>query len=263
MARRKNLNLVADLVQTLTKATDSNRGTQTAARKRKSNKAANRRTYDNVQVPAAMGVIHRYQAPTYTVRDGMTVINNTEALLVVNTGVAGAFTQSRTALIPGNFNWLFRIASSWQKYRVRNMCVVYTPVCSTSLSGEVILAVTYDRRDLSAGTMLDAATIFRSVSSPIWGGFDGLNHIKPGPFKKAGPGVVCTDVDTSHLTQPYYIFATTSSFNLMSTTDQNVYCPASLDVYTNGGPAAATEVGKVWIHYEIELIDPITSNVNA
>lgn len=232
-------------------------------RKKKTKRKGMEQDYDSVSIPAATGVIRRNFIPDFVVRRGSTVINNTEPLKVVTLGVAGAFTFDRIALIPANFPWLFRIASSWQKFRIRRLCAVYTPVASSAISGEVILAITYDRRDIVASTMMDAGTIYDSVSSPVWGGSNGLHHMKPGKFAKAGPGVVCADMDPSHLTQPYYNFAVTSTFNGMTTNDQNSYCPASLDVYTNGGPALATEVGKVWIHYEIELVDPMSSILNA
>lgn len=229
------------------------------------NKGAQRnpkRTFDYVQIPAAVGAIQRNVPPTYTVRNGRTVINHAEALLTVITGAAGVFTSTRTALIPGNFPWMFRIASSWQKFKITNLRAIYTPVCSTTISGEVILAMIYDRRDNTAANMSEACNIHNAVSAPYWGGVEGLSFTKTGPFLKPTPGVVSTDMDASHISIPYYPFSTTAAFGALTTADQNTCCPVSLDVYVNGGPSA-TEVGKVWIHYEIELVDPITPTMNV
>lgn len=179
-------------------------------------------------------------------------ITHSEPITVAKMIVLGALDYFRIAIIPSQCNYLTGVAANFGKYRWRKLVVRYVPSCPATTEGEVALGMVYDRQDANAATFVQTAQLDKGIAFPPWGGFN----------NSGGPSITMT-VDTNKFDKQRYSFMGLAAFNALSSSDQNNYCPATFCVATQGSTVAVTVAGRVWLDYSIELMEPISSGVNA
>lgn len=237
-------------------------------RRRIRNAVANRMgglVADRLTVPAAGGAIVRRgrQTPLLRTLGECTFVQNTEVLFTF-TGGAG-FSTSRFALIPGLGLWMDGVAVNFSKFAWRHLRFIYVPQTSTSSSGTIALSLGYDMDDAAPLSIVAAQQAYHSVSSPVWGGFDGVGTLHNyGPIM---PGAVAMDVDVTRFgtesNYKYYPYITVAEFNAIPTLfQQNIYSPGYIDITAAGGSVSSTG-GAVFVQYIIELIEPVNKLMNS
>nr|WRQ65843.1 structural protein [Tolivirales sp.] len=223
---------------------------------------------DGVKVPiAGTSIVERIgRGPIMRSLGMRTEVRNCELITTISTIALGVFNTNRDALGPFNKPWLSGVASSFSKWRWIFCKYVYIPVCPTTTAGQVVLGLGYDFADNAPGSLQDAQAKFRSVTSPVWAGFDGSSDLNR-YTKGRSPGSVSVEVDVNRLGgtpgDPWFRFANSGNFAGYANTDKNIYCPGYLDVSTAGGGATTTIVGNLFVEYIIELIEPIVAANNA
>lgn len=247
----------------------------TANKKRRGRKAiprsvrnTNRAGFNSSQItaPAAGGVILRrgnYPRLQSSADGFSTILCNTEPLNNVVTTALGAFNVSRTQIAPFALTWLTGIATSYSKFKWLRVRLIYIPIVPTSTTGQIVLRLGYDANDTGATSITQSQTAFRSTTQPSWGGYEGSYLLNADDFPVPTAGSVYMDLDVTRLETPFYPIVTTATFNAAAAGIQNSYSPAYLDVATQGGPAAATQIGTVFAKYEIALIEPTPAATNV
>lgn len=221
------------------------------------------RTSITTTVPAATGmIITRNRFPRInTLRSGSIVVTNTERLLSILT-VAAAGAGTRSDLTPSNLTWLNGVAVNYSKWRWLKLHLVYVPACPTATLGSLAFAYSYDTNDAIAGiTMEMVQATYKSVTTPVWGGFSGSGIMNSDTWTHP-PGSVVMELDTKRLDKPWYKYATATQLVAMSAVEQDAYIPASLFRFAEGGPAVVALAGYIMAKYEIELIEPVSATLN-
>jgi hypothetical protein len=165
---------------------------------------------------------------------------------------------------PAFFPWVNTIAGGYSKWRWIRLRFIYIPVCPTSTLGQVVLALSYDITDNAPATSAALQQVYKSVTTPVWGGFEGtalLNNIDA-PTDRF-PGAVALDVDTARLGYNWYRFQSSGDILAMSAPEQDVFVPGRIWHAREGGLAAPFGVGNLFAQYEIELIEPVAPAMNA
>lgn len=245
-----------------------------STRNRKNKNAAKReKDNDVMRAPAAGSVIisrgvSRRNQPRIDTVDTSTgrkiVVRNTELCHGVSTVALGGFSVTRLTVAPNiTSGWLHYVAAAFSKYRWVHCKFIYIPIVPTTTNGQVIFALGYDFTDAAITTTENAQRAYRSITSPVWGGYDGVNAMNRYDERR-GPGEVSLNLDVKRLGGPtglsFYRFTSFTNFPALSNVDKNIYAPAYLDVVTSGGTALG--VGNLFIEYIIELIEPINPSTN-
>lgn len=219
-----------------------------------------------LQAPTAGSAIVRRgeNVPQITQKGNTTTICNTEQLATVVTAAAGAFATARAVLLPGNFQWLSGVASSFSKWRWRYLRLIYIPTCPATTTGQVAMGLGYSHLDLPPISMLQATAVHESTTGPVWAGYEGstlLNQFG----KPAGQGAVVTELDINRLGgamgTAWYRYITTTIFGPLPNTEKDIYSPGYVDISSAGGLAG--QVGVVYVEYCIDLIEPTIAVLNA
>ena len=74
---------------------------------------------------------------------------------------------------------------------------------------------------------------------------------------------MCVRGDVTRFEKPWYSNVANAAFAALPANVQNQYCPATIHVAVEGGPAAATIIGDLYFKYTIEFIEPINPTMNA
>jgi hypothetical protein len=154
--------------------------------------------------------------------------------LIMNLTGSATFVAVQKAANPGIFAtlpWLSIQAQGWEKYRFRSLRVCYYPRCGTSTPGSVMLSVDYDAADTSPVSEMIASVNYGTVEDAPWKD-------------------LCLSLDPKRLAGERFIRNSTLVANL----DIKTYDVANLLICTTDG--TAVNWGKVWIEYEVELINP-------
>jgi hypothetical protein len=118
------------------------------------------------EVPAARDYTVRFQDPTITGSAGNTRIVHCEQVLAING--SDAFTVQQLQLNPGlsgSFPWLSGRASGYEKYRIHNFGVSYVPSKAVSTTvGNVCLAFDYNPDDGTPSSWANISTYESNVS---------------------------------------------------------------------------------------------------
>lgn len=219
-----------------------------------------------ITAPAAGGIILRHgNYPIFrSSGDGFsTVVCNTEPLNNVITAVGGVFATTRNQVAPFACTWLAGISTSYSKFKWRKVRIIYIPIVPTSTTGQIVMRLGYDYNDATVTSVVQAQIAYQSTTQPVWGGYEGSYLLNADSFPVPTSGSVYMDLDVERLEMPFYPIVTVGTFNAAAAGIQNSYSPAYVDVTTSGGPATATNIGTVFIKYEVELIEPTPAAVNA
>lgn len=226
---------------------------------------------ETMKVPAGGSVIitrgPRMNQPRITTVDTQVgrkfIVRNTELLHGTSTAALGIVSTTRIAIATNQSGWLNFVSSAFSKYRWIHVKLIYIPIVPSTTTGQVVLGFGYDFTDNAVTTIENAQRAYNSVTTPVWGGFDGVNSMNK-YSKTRGSGEVSLLLDVNRLGSgngpTYYRYVGVSNFTLLSNPDKNFYAPAYVNVTTGGGLAQA--VGNLFIEYEVELIEPIDPNSN-
>jgi hypothetical protein len=211
-----------------------------------------RRQNTMITAPVARGTSYFNAPPNLTGNGHRLVISHCEPFIAVNMTAAGVLNYATSPIIPAALNYLTGIAQNFSKYSWKRLSLHYVPSCPTNADGEMAFGTYFDRQDALAATFVQVSQMTGGVSTPPWGG---------GPF--AGPGAVRIDIDCARFDKPRYSFLGTTPFAALSTSDQNNYCPVSMARATQGNTVGGSIMGRVWLSYTVELMDPIPSGLNV
>lgn len=233
------------------------------AKRNMNNKRRSRTSSKKLTPAASVGNVYR-NLTSAKVRSvpGGTIVCNSESANIITTVATGIFGNTRTACAPSTIAWLSGIARNYSKWRWNKLRVIYIPQVSTATNGNLCMSAAYDAIDTTPTTIGQLQAAYKSVSAPLWGGYDGAPLLNNDNFMRMPGGAVAFDLDVTRFALPWYTYSSTS-FNAGNSSDDNQYCPAWINLGTGGGPALATAVGTLFFKYEIELIEPINATLNA
>jgi len=244
-------------VKKLVNMVKSSNTPRSRAPKRRRNRIAVDKHSTVVRAPASAGVIYHNGMPTIESRDKTVCIRNTEFLYGFAT--TAAFTAVFSVCVPFNMPWLLGIAGGFGKYRWKHLRYIYIPTCPTTTQGNVSMGLNYDTADSVPTTTPNMSMYQGFTSVPYWAGWDAAPMLAD-VYHPRLPGAVIVDVDVDRFDKPWYPFITSADYTTVTTaraSDGNIYAPASLIIATEQGPVAPVGAGRVFVQYDIELIEPI------
>lgn len=144
------------------------------------------------------------------------------------------------------FPWLYQVATAYEQYRFKKLrflfvstsaSAVYSGSSSTAL-GAVVLATQYDVYDRPFTTKQQMESSFGATSST--------------PFRNFQHQL---DVSGRDVPYKYYYI---NQYNQAVGGDLRLYNFATTTIATQGMQAVSSDLGELWIEYEVELIKPKT-----
>jgi hypothetical protein len=171
-----------------------------------------------------------------TTKSGSKLICHKELVNIVS-GTA-AFTATQISLQPAlgsTYQWLSTQCNGWEKYRYRKVTATYYTRTGTNVPGTVMLVPDYDAADPPPTSELQASSFHGSKDDAPW-------------------KTITLEFDMAR-SQELFLRAGPLAPNL----DIKTYDFANMFICTTDG--AAANWGKVYIEYEIELINPQTVSV--
>jgi len=228
--------------------------TKTKTNKTNSTLTSNR--VPNTRNPGNVGITTRNRGPVIrATRNGM-VVRNQELYTTLNgmstaQYVAGAgINPSDSSIMP----WLSNIAKVHSLYRWKKLRVLYQSNCATTMNGDVVIGLFYDRADIDAfmstttpgdrRTQL-TQTVGASVG-PVYG-----SNIYSNSNGSTADIMVEADVVRLHSRVPWLVCEQASI--ALENQSVGVYYGA---VVGNNGYANNVPVGRLWFDYEVEFIHP-------
>lgn len=222
----------------------------------------------SITAPVSGGNIINRSAvqPFITTLNDSTLVTNTESIYTI--AAVNAFATARMPFTPFQTQWLDGIATNFSKWQWRYLRYIYIPACPTSSTGTITMSPGYDMDDVVATNTNFLMKGFRSVTAPLWAGWEGSSalHNYSDPIPK---GAVSVEIDVTafkggnELTKYPYISGTTYISNTSSLAHagiSNMYSPGYLDIATE--LATPPTNGYIFCQYQIELFEPITSQLN-
>lgn len=185
--------------------------------------------------------------PTFDAGQGSTRIKHKEFVQVINSGVLTSgvsnFTLEDFRINPANaalFPWLSRIAQQYTEHRWHGLVMMYKPTSGESITstntalGRVIMATQYNVYEppfLNIQQM--ESTQFSVSTKPSNGAIHGIECAK---FKNVNT-ILYNDDSTSN-------------------DDQRFEDVGKFSIATQGMQGQYTELGELWVSYDVELIKP-------
>lgn len=188
------------------------------------------------------------------------VVCNTEALSsLTSSSTASGFATATSLLTPSTFGWLNGVSSSFSKFRFMRVRYFYLPIVSTAASGRVALSLAYDSNDSVPTSATQVIAGNHATFGPVWAGQSGFDSTNP--FGRSD--MIHLDVDTSRFDKRYYPYATAANLAAMNAVDKNIYVPCELISSMDANPTVSQTTGQLYVSYEVELIEPISTSINA
>jgi len=136
------------------------------------------------------------------------------------------------------FTWLPGIATLYESYQILKMEFQYEPMCPSSCSGAVIMAIDYDVSDPNPSSVDQIATYHNASRSNVW-----------------QPSVMRYDssADVIH-GRRYYVRGAAQPMN----TDLKEYDSGAFYCAVYGSDAASNgnQIGEVWVNYTVAFYTP-------
>lgn len=156
---------------------------------------------------------------------------NTEIIGFVNIDVRNSTQLNRLSII----------GSAFSKFRVLKMTAVYSPEIATNISGAFSMALIYDSADVVAANwnIQRILATDKAVKSNLW-------TMSP-PVR----------YDNRLAAKPWYISGTTGGVGA-----QNEQTPVTI-VYGYYSNSTNIPTGRIDVHYEVELVQPIAPLANT
>lgn len=168
-------------------------------------------------------------------------IRHTEFLRTLAGSVAYSYAQY--PLNPGivrTFPWLGTQAQKWEQYHVHSFRVHYRPRCAATTSGSVMMAIDYDPADEPPTSEAQIMTYYGAQENAAWKEIS--ISADPSAIHGLGPRKFTRSISTSG--------------------DSRTFDFGRLYLATVG-MAGATDVGKIFVEYDIELFVPQTETPSA
>lgn len=136
---------------------------------------------------------------------------------------------------------LAQIGQAFSKFRVNKMTAAYTPEIASNISGAIAMALIYDSADVVAAnwSIQRILATDKAVKSSLW--------TKSPPIK----------YDNRLAAKPWYISGTTTGVGA-----QNEQTPVTI-VYGYYSNTVNIPSGRIDVHYEVELVQPISPQANT
>lgn len=200
--------------------------------------------------PVAQGVVSAPKGAVTVNRGKSIVVSNREYIGdVTTTAGVSTFKVAYNAYInPSNtsmFLWLATIAGHFESYKIRKLVVTYEPATTSATCGQVMLSPDYDPADEAPTTWSAAACQKGSVHGAAW-----------------SPLVL--NCNTKELNRRVHYTTTanvpTANADLRDVHAGKIYC--IIENISNAGTAfaGATAIGKLYVSYTVELIEPEYGN---
>ena len=215
--------------------------------------------------PAAAGVITGSVHPRFKASsDGGTRLACADVTTEVS--VSSTVTPNILQCIPYTASaWLRGVAANWSKWRWLSLKFIYIPTCPTSVSGSVHMGFLYDQSDSTPATVAEMAALRGYTTGPVWSGSEAAVMLSD-VSRACPPGAICASLDVTKLSKPWYSYVTSTTLTTSITLDPslgNIYVPARLVILTADGSATdAVSVGRLYVQYEVELIERIVASDN-
>jgi len=195
--------------------------------------------------------------PFVTTLNNSTLVTNTELISDLSAIGVG---NTRFAMIPAATAWVNGIAQNYSKWQVRYLRYIYIPTGPTSAAGSIIMSPGYDYFDLlpAAATALQRG--FRSVTAPVWAGWEGAAalHVYG---DKLPVGAVAIEIDVCEFKSgnelSKYPYISLPIFTLANGVTQNLYGPGYLDIWLTNPTA-----GNLFCQYQYEFFEPVDPTLN-
>jgi len=217
-------------------------------------------TVQPVTVPRGAGdIINRngFQ-PFITTLNNSTLITNTELIYDVNTAPLNV--DVRIAMIPGETAWVDGIAKNFSKWQLRYLRYIYIPTCNASTNGYIVMSPGYDHFDVIPLAPAQLQRGFRSVTAPVWAGWEGASCLHSYGVKMA-PGAVAIEIDVCEFKSgnelSKYPYISNPIFQAANGVTKNLYSPGYLDFIVTSSVS-----GELFCQYQYELFEPIDPVVN-
>jgi len=196
--------------------------------------------------PVAFGRAVSMSKPTYKIRGGNTVICHTEFISAVST--TSAFSALRFPVNPGissTFNWLYSVAGNYDRYRWLKLQFYYVPAIATSSSGRVCLAFSYDAQQPTPITGQQMFSIEPNDETAVWAELmiDVPTDEREYYVRNFGSSPLAVTAPTG---------GSLSGLVDLKTTDMGA-------LFFSSSYGANTNSGELFVHYEVELLDPTAS----
>lgn len=212
-----------------------------------------------VAAPVSGAVVTRPSVPRFSMRGDSTIVKNCELMLNL-TPIALAYGVQTIPLIASQPAWLATIADNYSKWRWVSLRAIYSPKCPTTTSGTVAMCLSYDRNDTAPGSRVQLSQTYKAINFPPYAGYDGASALNT----DGSPGAaIYLDLDVTRTDKPWYSTIGSVAFAALTAFDQNQFCPASIHIGSDGGPAVAVPPGDIYFKYVIEFIEPINPTMNV
>lgn len=168
----------------------------------------------------------------------ITRVTHREFISDITSNAAG-FATTNIAINPGNataFPWLSAIAANYESYTFKKLAYRYVPLCPTSTQGRITMAIDYDARDSIPSSKAVLSSYQGSVATPVWQ--QGL--------------CVATSSNLVKFTKQRYVSGPTVPAN----SDIKTYHLGYFILGTSNTPAASTQLGELWVEYDVEFQTP-------
>lgn len=189
----------------------------------------------------------------------MVVINTESIGTVSSSATVSGFTSVSTSLIPANLPWLAGVASSFSKFRFIRARVFYLPTVGTTTGGNIALSLLYDTNDLAPSNISQVISGNRATFGPVWAGQSGFDSSNL--FGRCD--MIHLDIDVAKFDKKYYPYVTYADYSGFTASVKNVYCPVEILTGMDGVATASLTLGRLYCSYEVELIEPVASAINA
>lgn len=186
--------------------------------------------------------------PQMHINKHVTRISHSEYLgdVLSGSGTPSAFNLGAYNINPGlsnTFPWLSQIAANYESYKFRGCAFCFRSTSGESVAsantalGTVVMAAAYNAGNANFTNKVEMENYEGAISSK--------------PSNNIMFGVECQDT-LNALGNHYYI----RSGSVPSGQDIKTYDLAKFEIATVGMPAAATNLGELWVTYDVELYEP-------
>lgn len=191
-------------------------------------------------IPIAHAYSSNFRSPDIKNSRSGTRIVHKELVATISGSVAYAVASSYVAN-PGlatSFPWLSTQASSWEQYRFHRLEYEFVPSAAYTATGDVILAPDYDSVDGAPASEVVASSYRDGIQSDVKTRC--AIHLDPSAMHPIGPRK--------------YVRTTA-----IAGVDLKTYDAGQLH-FATVGQADTAPVGRLWVHYDVELFVPQLSS---
>lgn len=248
--------------------------------KSRTKKVVIRRTVTNTvpSAPAAMGAIDRGRRPnlpSMVMKGPTTLVRNYEQVAAFPAGNTAFQAQGAISNvgIAGSFPWLSTIAANYTKFRFRFLRFFFSGSCPTSTTGKVWINISYDALDSAPSTLAQVMQSEDSCSGPAWFGgvVSGEKAFDP---RLPADSNIFVDADCGRFALPWYVVRNSTAnvalalsgaptggigtLALAGNTVDSAAIPCRL-YFGNNAVSSAITPGELYVAYEVELIEPVST----